>query len=117
MHHAGYVQGLIWYSYFTGEPAGILGARGIADWALRNLKPETNVGGMERALGHPLMTLNDVYEATWDDRYLRGSAALVDWALKWEHPVRSGFLAPITEEPAYYSGSTLPSAAGCYPPR
>ena len=27
MHHAGYVQGLIWYSYFTGEPIGLLGAK------------------------------------------------------------------------------------------
>jgi hypothetical protein len=115
MHHAGYVQGLIWQSYFTGEPDGILGARSIADWVLRNIKPESNVGQAERAMGHPLMTLNDVYEATWDDKYLRGSARLVDWATKWEHPVRSGFLAPITEQPAYYSGSVfngglLPSA-------
>ena len=62
---------------------------------------------MERALGHPLMTLNDVYEATWDDRYLRGAARLVDWAEKWEHPIHSGFLAPITEQPAFYSGSTF----------
>ena len=30
---------------------------------------------------------------------------LVDWAEKWEHPVHSGFLAPITEQPAFYSGS------------
>jgi hypothetical protein len=70
---------------------------------------------MERATGHPMMTLNDVYEATWDDRYLRGAARLADWALKWEDPVRSGFPAPITEQPAYYSGSPfcgglLPSA-------
>jgi len=107
MHHAGYVQGLILCSYFTGDPAGIAGARGVADWVLRNISPENNVGQMERALGHPLMTLNDVYEATWDERYLRGSARLVDWAEKWEHPVHSGFLAPITEQPAYYSGSTF----------
>jgi hypothetical protein len=53
------------------------------------------------------MTLNDVYEATWDDRYLRGAARLVDWAEKWEHPIHSGFLAPITEQPAFYSGSTF----------
>lgn len=115
MHHAGYTQGLLWYSYFTGDPAGLEGARGIADWALRNLRPEANVGQMERALAHPLMTLNDLYEATWEEKYLRGSARLVDWATKWEHPVRSGFLAPITEQPAYYSGSPfcgglLPSA-------
>ena len=107
MQHAGYVRGLIWYSYFTGEPIGILGARGIADWVLAQDRPETNVGGMERALGHPLMTLNDVYEATWEERYLEGSARLTDWALKWEHPVRGGFLAPITESPAYYSGSSF----------
>ena len=113
MHHAGYVQGLIWYSYLTGEPIGLLGAKGIADWVLRNAKIQ--VGAMERALGHPLMTLNDVYEATWDEAYLEGAARLVDQALKWEHPVRSGFLAPITESPAFYSGSPfcgglLPSA-------
>ena len=35
--------------------------------------------------------------------------------MNWEHPLRSGFLAPITESPAYYSGSPfcgglLPSA-------
>jgi hypothetical protein len=105
MHHAGYVQGLLLYSYLTGDPAGIAGARGIAEWVLRNISPEANVGQMERALGHPLMTLTDVYEATWGDRYLHGAARLVDWAEKWEHPVRSGFLAPITEQPAYYSGS------------
>jgi hypothetical protein len=105
MHHAGYVQGLILYSYFTGEPTGVAGARGIAGWVLRNIEPDANVGQMERALGHPLMTLTDVYEATWDDRYLRGAARLVDWAEKWEHPVRGGFLAPITEQPAFYSGS------------
>lgn len=115
MHHAGYTQGLIWYTYFTGDPAGLEGARGIADWVLRNLKPESNVGQMERAMAHPMMTLNDLYEATWEEKYLRGSARLVDWATKWEHPVRSGFLAPITEQPAYYSGSPfcgglLPSA-------
>ena len=107
MHHAGYVRGLIWYSYFTGEPIGILGARGIAGWTLGKIDPEANVGGMERALGHALMTLNDVYEATWEERYLEGSARLTDWALKWEHPVRGGFLAPITEAPAYYSGSSF----------
>jgi hypothetical protein len=105
MHHAGYVQGLIWYSYFTGDPAGIAGAKTIADWVLHNLQPEENVGHMERALGHPLMTLTDVYEATGEEKYLRGAARLVDWAEKWEHPVHSGFLAPITEQPAYYSGS------------
>ncbi len=105
MSHAGYVQGLIWYSYFTGDPAGIQGARGIADWVLRTMKPEANVGHMERALGHPLMTLTDVYEATWDKVYLRGAARLVDWAFKWEQPERSGFPAPITERPAYYAGS------------
>jgi hypothetical protein len=113
MQHAGYVQGLIWYSYFTGEPIGLLGAQGIADWVLRNLGVQTT--SMERALGHPLMTLNDLYEATWNETYLRGSAQLVDEALKWEDPARSGFLAPITESPAYYSGSPfcgglLPSA-------
>ena len=113
MHHAGYVQGLIWYTYFTGDPVGIEGSRGIADWVLRNSK--IHVTGMERQLGHPLATLNDVYEATGDERYLKGAARLVDQAIKWEHPLRSGFLAPITESPAYYSGSTfcsgiLPSA-------
>src|SRR5205085_596446 len=36
-NHAGYVQGLIWYSYLTGEPIGIAGARGIADWATQHL--------------------------------------------------------------------------------
>lgn len=113
MHHAGYVQGLIWYSYFTGEPNGVDGAQSIAEWVLRNIAPEHNVGQMERAMGHPLMTLNDVYEATWDPRYLRGSARLADWALKWEHPVRSGFLAPITEQPAYYSGA--PFCGGILP--
>jgi len=113
MHHAGYVQGLIWYTYFTGDPIGIEGAKGIADWVLRNSK--IHVIGMERQLGHPLTTLNDVYEATGEEKYLQGAARLVDQALKWEHPLRSGFLAPITESPAYYSGSTfcsgiLPSA-------
>jgi hypothetical protein len=113
MHHAGYVQGLIWYSYFTGDPVGIEGAKGIADWVLKNSK--IHVIGMERQLGHPLTTLNDVYEATGEEQYLQGAARLVDQALKWEHPLRSGFLAPITESPAYYSGSTfcsgiLPSA-------
>ena len=105
MHHAGYIQGLIWYSYFTGEAVGILGAQGIADWVLDNIKPESSVGSMERALGHPLMTLTDAYEATWHDKYLRGAARTVDWALKWEHPVLSGFMAPITEAPAFYAGS------------
>ncbi len=105
MHHAGYVQGLIWYTYFTGDAAGVAGAKTIADWVLHNLKPEENVGHMERALGHPLMTLTDVYEATGEEQYLRGAARLVDWAEKWEHPVHGGFLAPITEQPAYYSGS------------
>jgi len=113
MHHAGYVQGLIWYTYFTGDPPGIEGSKGIADWVLRNSK--IHVIGMERQLGHPLTTLNDVYEATGDEKYLKGAARLVDQAIKWEHPLRSGFLAPITESPAYYSGSTfcsgiLPSA-------
>jgi hypothetical protein len=113
MHHAGYVQGLLWYTYFTGDPVGIEGSTGIADWVLRNSK--IHVIGMERQLGHPLTTLNDVYEATGDERYLKGAARLVDQAIKWEHPLRSGFLAPITESPAYYSGSTfcsgiLPSA-------
>jgi hypothetical protein len=105
MHHAGYVQGLLWYSYFTGEAAGVEGAAGIADWVLRTMRPENTAGNMERALGHPLMTLNDVYEATWDTKYLKGAAQLVDWAMKWEHPVRSGFAVPVTESPAYYSGS------------
>lgn len=104
MQHAGYVKGLIWYTYFTGEPIGILGARGIAEWALGRINPNQNVGYMERTVGHPLMTLNDLYEATWDPRYLKGSARLVDWALKWEHPVRSGFLSPPIETPGYYSG-------------
>ncbi len=102
-NHAGYVQGLIWHSYLTGDPGGIAGARGIADWATRDMPILT--GGMERQLGHTLMTCNDVYEATGDEKYLRASAALVDQALKWEHPVRSGFLARIYETPAFYAGS------------
>lgn len=105
MHHAGYVQGLVWYSYFTGEPIGILGAQGISNWVLGHIGPERSVGSMERALGHPLMTLADTYEATWDDKYLRGAARLVDWAMKWEHPTLSGFMAPITEAPGFYAGS------------
>jgi hypothetical protein len=108
--HAGCAEGLLWYSYLTGEPIGVRGAQNIADWVLRNLHFEA---GMERAVGHPLMTLNDVYEATWDERYLRGSAWLVDQALEWEHPERSGFLAHITESPAYYSGS--PFCGGLLP--
>ena len=63
------------------------------------------MGTMERAMGHPMMTLTDVYEATWDERYLLGSARLVDWTTKWEHPVRGGFPAPITEQPAFISQS------------
>ena len=102
MHHAGYVQGLILYTYLTGEPIGLNGAEGIAEWVLTHLGDHTV--GMERQLGHPLMTLTDVYEATWDERWLKGAAVLVDQALRWEHPQRSGFLAPITESPAYYSG-------------
>ena len=110
MNHAGYVQGLIWYSYFTGDPDGILGAKDIANWVLVNMKPANSVGNMERALGHPLMTLNDVYEATWDEAYLRGAARLVDWAMKWEDPLRGGFAAPLTEKPAFSTGS--PFCAG-----
>ncbi len=103
--HAGYVQELIWYSYFTGEPVGLAGAQGLADRVLRTIRPESNVGGMERVLGHPLMTLTDLYEATWDERYLRGAARLVDWALKWEHPTFSGFLTPVGEAPGFYAGN------------
>jgi hypothetical protein len=109
MHHAGYVQGLIWYSYLTGDPTGVGGAKTIADWVLKNIRPENTIGSMERATGHPLMTLTDVYEATGEEQYLRGAAKLVDWAMKWEHPVHSGFLAPITEQPAFYSGSAFNS--------
>ena len=90
MHHAGYVQGLIWYSYLTGDPVGIEGRKGIADWVLRNSK--IHVIGMERQLGHPLTTLNDVYEATGEEKYLHGASRLVTQALTWEHPLRSGFL-------------------------
>jgi hypothetical protein len=109
MSHAGFAEGLIWASYLTGDPDGLEGAKGIADWVLRSISPQANIGGMERGSGHPMMTLNDVYEATWDDRYLRGSAKLVDWVLRWEHPVHSGFFAPITESPAYFSGSSYNS--------
>ncbi|MPY91085.1 MAG: hypothetical protein GEU99_24620 [Luteitalea sp.] len=105
MHHAGYVQGLVWYSYLTGEPIGVLGAQGIADWVLRHITPKSNTGSMERVLGHSLMTLTDVYEATWDEKYVRGAARLVDWALAWEHPILSGLMAPITEAPGFYAGS------------
>ena len=105
MSHAGYVQGLIWYSYFTGDQAGLSGARGIADWVLAAMRPERSVGMMERASGHPLMTLTDVYEATGEEQYLAGAARLVDWVLKWEDPVRGGFQAPITEKPAFLAGS------------
>ena len=111
MHHAGYVQGLILYSYFTGEPIGIAGARGIADWVLRNISPENNVGQMERALGHPLMTLTDVYEATWDDRYLRGAARLVDWAEKWEHPIHSGFFSRLSPSSPPFTPARRSTAA------
>ncbi len=102
-HHAGYVQGLIWHAYFTGNPEGIEGARGIADWTTRS-KPILTMR-MERMLGHSLMTCNDVYEATGDEKYLQAAAAFVDQALKWEHPVRSGFLSRIHETPAFNSGS------------
>lgn len=105
MSHAGFVEGLIWASNFTGDPDGLEGAKGIADWLLRTDTPELNIGGMERESGHPIMTLDDVYEATWDDRYLRGSAKVVDWLMRWEYPVHSGFPAPIAESPEYYSGS------------
>jgi hypothetical protein len=113
MHHAGDIHGMILHSYLTGDPAGIASAEGVARWVLARMSPPANVGSMERALGHPLMTLVDAYEATWKPEYLRGAAKLVDWALKWEHPDRSGFLAPITESPAYYSGS--PFCGGLLP--
>ncbi len=103
MQHAGYTRGLILHSYFLGETTGIAGTRGIADWVLRASGP--NMVAMERVIGHPLMTLNDAYEATWDDKYLRGGARLVGFALKWQDPVRGGFLAPIAEKAAFLSGS------------
>jgi hypothetical protein len=109
MSHAGFVEGLIWASYLSGDPDGLEGAKGIADWVLRSISPQANIGGMERGSGHPMMTLNDVYEATWDDRYLRGSAKLANWVIRWEDPVHSGFFAPITESPAYFSGSSYNS--------
>ncbi len=105
MSHAGYVQGLIWYTCLTGDRAGVDGAKGIAEWVLRRMAPEVSVGRMERTIGHPLTTLNDVYEATWDEKYLKGAARLVDWVLKWEQPGRGGFPAIITERPAFYAGS------------
>lgn len=105
MNHAGYTQGLLLYSYLTGDPIGIEGSRNIAGWCLRNITPESTLGGMERALGHPLMTLTDTYEATGDPRYLKGAARLVDWALKWQEPGGGGFKGAITESPAYQSGS------------
>ncbi|MGP8243961.1 MAG: hypothetical protein ACLQVN_05525 [Bryobacteraceae bacterium] len=105
MSHAGFVEGLIWSSLFTGDPDGLEGAKAIADWVLRTDTPALNIGGMERQSGHPMMTLNDVYEATWDERYLRGSAKLVDWVMRWEYPVHSGFPAIITEAAEYYGGS------------
>jgi hypothetical protein len=43
---------------------------------------------MERQLGHPLTTLNDVYEATGEDKYLQGAARLVDQALAGDVPIR-----------------------------
>jgi hypothetical protein len=47
---------------FTGDPGGIDGARGIADWTLRTTPVLAQ--GMERQLGHALMTCNDTFEAT-----------------------------------------------------
>jgi hypothetical protein len=105
MSHAGVVAGIIYGSYLTGDPSLIEGAKGIAEWALRNLSPQSNTGGMERQSGHPMMTLNDMYEVTWDDRYLRGSAKLVDWDMRWEHPIHGGFLAPIPEHAMYHGDS------------
>jgi hypothetical protein len=107
--HTGPVQGAIWASYLSGDPGGLEAAKGVAEWALRNLSPQQNIGGMERQSGLPMMTLMNVYEATWDERYLRGAATLVDWTMRWEDPVHSGFLAPITEFPAYSSGSSYNS--------
>ena len=89
MHHAGYVQGLILYTYLTGEPIGLGGAEGIAEWVRTHLGDHT--AGMERQLGHPLMTLTDVYEATWDERWLKGAAVLVDQALEVGTPPAERF--------------------------
>jgi hypothetical protein len=72
---------------------------------VRSIAPEANTGFMERTIGHPLMTVTDVYEATGNEVYLRTAARLVDWTTKWEngdHP--GGMLSNIFEQPAYYSG-------------
>lgn len=66
------IGGLMLHYYLTGNRRAFEVARGAADNAVRRQTPGGVVRGhgLNREVTGPLMTLIEVYEATWDYRYL-----------------------------------------------
>jgi len=91
-----WTEGMFEYAFLTGDREAYRAAVGICDWILRYMerKPElVKVDGRE--IGWPIIALTAGYEATGDERYLRGAFQLVDFYR--EKVARYGFLA--NEEP------------------
>jgi hypothetical protein len=102
--HVGFVQGMIWHSYLTGDMAGIRAAAEIADWASalvlplsphrrQRAQPEEFTWAQRRIVGNALLALMTAYEATENEIHLKAASQLVDWVFKWENPIHGGLPA------------------------
>jgi len=89
-----YTEGLLAAYVFTGDRLALEMAREVADGILEHLPGwEGYIQGYnERSGAWPLISLIAAYEATLDERYLRGARWVVDRILAWQHPTRGGWI-------------------------
>jgi hypothetical protein len=67
-----WTEGLLSYSFLTGDTRGILAARGIGEFLLRRVGAPL-LKGNPRQFGWPQIALVALYEATNEDRYRAGA--------------------------------------------
>jgi len=85
-----HLSGLADYYLLTGDPRALEVAREIGDWWSRMSPlsfpvpvPNPHVAEAERDYAWPLFTMNEVYRATGDPRYLRAAAQEVRHLIGW----------------------------------
>ncbi len=89
-----YTAGPLASYVLTGDRLALDMAREVADGIVDHLPDwEGYIQGFnERSGAWPLLSLVAAYEATLDERYLRGARWVVDRVLAWQHPTRGGWI-------------------------
>lgn len=75
-----WTEGLFEYAYVTGDREAFRVATGLCDWILRYVEAKPHLVQQDgREIGWPIIALVAGYQATADERYVKGAYRLVDF--------------------------------------